>query len=64
MPYDINKAKIYFDIDKIKSYVDCLNKYFRFYYEDKIYQIIFNKKNASKYIWFFTHLKQDRKIIK
>ena len=54
-----NKNDFYFDIHKIKYFVDCINQYLRFHYKDKIYKIIFNNKNISRYIYFLRYLNKN-----
>ena len=49
--YD-EKNNLNFDIHNIKYYVDCINQYLKFNYKDKIYKIVFNNKNISRYIYF------------
>ena len=59
LPYDKNKRRIDFKIKNIISYVDCINKFFRFNYDGQIYQFIFNGKNSSKYIQFLKALQKE-----
>ncbi len=54
-PYN-DKSKLHFKIHKIKYFVDCINQYLKFHYENKIFQIKFDKKNISRYIYIIKYL--------
>lgn len=60
VPYN-DKGKLYFDINKIKYFVECNNKFLRFYYEGNINKITFNNKNSSRYIYFLRYLQNSNK---
>jgi 1-acyl-sn-glycerol-3-phosphate acyltransferase len=47
-----SKENQYFEIKKLKYFVECINQYLRFHYENNIYKIEFNNKNISRYIYF------------
>lgn len=59
LPYNKNKRRIGFKIKNINSYVDCVNKFFRFSYDGQIYQLEFGGKNSSKYISFLRALQKE-----
>jgi len=48
---------IIFNIDLLAHYIDNFNKVFEFDYDKKRYRIIFDGKNASKWIFFLDYLK-------
>lgn len=51
-------GKIVFEIGKINHYIDNFNQAFEFDYKEKRYKMIFNGKNASKWIFFLNYLKE------
>jgi len=51
-----NEKKIVFPVKEIKFLVECVNKFIKFYYDNKPYLIKFKNMNSSKYIYFIEEL--------
>lgn len=50
-------VKTVFIIDKLEHYIDNFNKVFEFDYDQKRFRIVFDGKNASKWIFFLDSIK-------
>jgi 1-acyl-sn-glycerol-3-phosphate acyltransferase len=57
-PYN-NDKELLFDVKGIQSYVDNFNRSFLFFYDNNRYKLLFNGKNASKWIYFLRYLQQE-----
>lgn len=55
-----DKESFNMDIEKVAHYIDNFNRSFQFDFENKRYQILFNGKNALKWIDFLNYLKSRK----
>ena len=58
IPYP-NKEEMIFEIKDIKYFVECVNKFVKFYYNDLPFIIEFKNKNSSRYIHFLKELQKN-----
>lgn len=47
------------DLKEVKYFVECVNKFVKFYYQDKPYTVEFKGKNSSRYIYFIKELQKS-----
>ena len=58
IPYD-KKGEMIFNMKEIRYFVECVNKFVKFYYQDKPYLIEFKNKNSSRYVYFLKELQKS-----